>query len=161
MSNNRVTKHKVVSLTYRILDEDGSLLEQVDLPVSYVHGGKNDLIEKLETALEDKAVGDQVELTVAPDEAFGEHDPALTYTDDIENVPPQFRQVGAEVEMQNDEGEIKTFIVSQIQDGKLTVDGNHPLAGKSLPFLVKVEAIRNASEDEIRFGVQQVPTTLH
>lgn len=161
MSDDRVTKHKVVSLTYRILDQGGSLLEQVDLPVSYVHGGKNDLIEKLETALEDKSVGDQVELTVAPDEAFGEHDPALTYTDDLENVPPQFRQIGAEVEMQNDQGEIKTFVVSQIEDGKLTVDGNHPLAGKSLTFLVKVESIRNASEDEIRFGVQQNPTTLH
>lgn len=161
MSDDRVTKHKVVSLTYRILDQGGSLLEQVDLPVSYVHGGKNDLIEKLETALEDKSVGDQVELTVAPDEAFGEHDPALTYTDDLENVPPQFRQIGAEVEMQNDQGEIKTFVVSQIEDGKLTVDGNHPLAGKSLTFLVKVESIRDASEDEIRFGVQQNPTTLH
>jgi len=161
MSDDRVTKHKVVSLTYRILDQGGSLLEQVDLPVSYVHGGKNDLIEKLETALEDKSVGDQVELTVAPDEAFGEHDPELTYTDDLENVPPQFRQIGAEVEMQNDQGEIKTFVVSQIEDGKLTVDGNHPLAGKSLTFLVKVESIRDASEDEIRFGVQQNPTTLH
>lgn len=161
MSDDRVTKHKVVSLTYRILDQGGSLLEQVDLPVSYVHGGKNDLIEKLETALEDKSVGDQVELTVAPDEAFGEHDPELTYTDDLENVPPQFRQIGAEVEMQNDQGEIKTFVVSQIDDGKLTVDGNHPLAGKSLTFLVKVESIRDASEDEIRFGVQQNPTTLH
>ena len=161
MADNHVTKHKVVSLTYRILDQHGSLLEQVDLPVRYVHGGKNELIEKLETALENKKIGDQVELTVEPDEAFGEHDPALTYTDDIENVPTQFREIGAEVEMQNDQGDIKTFVVSRIEDGKLTVDGNHPLAGKSLTFLVKVEAIRDASEDEIRFGVAQSPTTLH
>jgi FKBP-type peptidyl-prolyl cis-trans isomerase SlyD len=161
MSDDHVTKHKVVSLTYRILDQGGSLLEQVDVPVSYVHGGKNELIEKLETALEDKKIGEQVELTVEPDEAFGDHDPALTYTDDIENVPPQFRKIGAEVEMQNDKGEVKTFVVSQIEDGKLTVDGNHPLAGKSLTFLVKVEAIRDATEDEIRFGVEQSPTTLH
>ena len=98
----RVGPNKVVSITYRILDEDGSLLEQVDLPVSYVHGGHSNLIEKVERALEGHAVGDEVEVTLEPEEGFGEHDPSLTYTDDLANVPEQFRRLGAQVEMQND-----------------------------------------------------------
>lgn len=161
MSDDRVTRHKVVSLTYRILDRNGTLLEQVDLPVSYVHGGSNDLLQQLETALEDKKVGEQIELTVEADEAFGDYDTDLVYTDDLENIPPQYHRIGAEVEMENDEGEIKSFVVSNIEDGKITVDGNHPLAGKSLTFLVRVESIRDATEDEIRFGVEKQHTTLH
>lgn len=156
----RVGPNKVVSITYRILDEDGSLLEQVDLPVSYVHGGHSNLIEKVERALEGHAVGDEVEVTLEPEEGFGEHDPTLTYTDDLDNVPEQFRRLGAQVEMQNDRGEVKTFVVSRIEDGKLTVDGNHPLAGKRLKFILKVDAVRDATEDELRDGVAPM-TTLH
>ena len=161
MTSECVAKDKVISLTYRIVDEAGKLLEQVDIPISYVHGGKSNLIEKIQTALEGHCVGDQVEVTVQPQDAFGEHDPVLTYTDDIENVPPEFRRVGAEVEMQNEQGDIKTFVVSRIEDGKLTVDGNHPLAGKVLTFHVKVEAVRNATDDELAHGVQSTPPTLH
>jgi FKBP-type peptidyl-prolyl cis-trans isomerase SlyD len=161
MTGECVAKDKVISLTYRILDDAGNLLEQVDIPISYVHGGKSDLIEKIQTALEGHCVGDQVEVTVAPHDAFGEHDPVLTYTDDLENVPPEFRRIGAEVEMQNEQGDVKTFVVSRIEGGKLTVDGNHPLAGKVLTFRVKIEAVRDATEDELTYGVQRTPPTLH
>jgi FKBP-type peptidyl-prolyl cis-trans isomerase SlyD len=161
MTGECVAKDKVISLTYRILDDAGNLLEQVDIPISYVHGGKSDLIEKIQTALEGHCVGDQVEVTVAPQDAFGEHDPVLTYTDDLENVPPEFRRIGAEVEMQNEQGDVKTFVVSRIEGGKLTVDGNHPLAGKVLTFRVKIEAVRDATEDELTYGVQRTPPTLH
>ncbi len=156
----RVGPNKVVSITYRILDEDGTLLEQVDLPVSYVHGGRSNLIEKVERALDGHAVGDEVEVTLTPTEGFGEHDPSLTYTDDLENVPEQFRKVGAQVEMQNDRGEVKTFVVSRIENGKLTVDGNHPLAGKHLKFILKIDAVRDATEEELRDGVAPM-TTVH
>jgi FKBP-type peptidyl-prolyl cis-trans isomerase SlyD len=60
-------------------------------------------------------------------EGFGPHDPNLTFTDDLDNVPPQFRFVGAEVPMQSENGEVKTFYVTRIENGRLTVDGNHPL----------------------------------
>lgn len=161
MTGECVAKDKVISLTYRILDDVGNLLEQVDIPISYVHGGKSDLIEKIQLALEGHCVGDQVEVTVEPQDAFGEHDPVLTYTDDLENVPPEFRRIGAEVEMQNEQGDIKTFVVSRIEGDKLTVDGNHPLAGKVLTFHVKIEAVRDATEDELTYGVQRTAPTLH
>ena len=130
MSEAVVSKHKVVSIVYQIRNEAGDIMEQIDYPVSYVHGGPSDLIQKVESALEGAAVGDSVEVVLEPDEAFGDHNPALTFTDDLENVPPQFRRVGAEVEMQNDDGELRTFFVAKIEGGKLTVDGNHPMAGK-------------------------------
>ena len=75
---------------------------------------------------------------------------AIEFTDDLENVPEQFRYVGAEVPMQNSEGETKTFYVSKIEDGKLTVDGNHPLAGKTLTLRVKILDVRDSTEEDIR-----------
>lgn len=153
MSDAVVGKHKVVSIVYRIRNEAGDIMEQIDDPVSYVHGGPSDLIEKVENALEGCAVGDSVEVVLEPDEAFGPHDPSLTFTDDLENVPHEFRHVGAEVEMQNDQGESRTFTVARIGNGKLTVDGNHPMAGKQVTFTVTVKEIRDATEAEIKQGV--------
>ncbi len=153
MTDAVVGKHKVVSIVYQIRNEAGDIMEQIDYPVSYVHGGPSDLIEKVESALEGTAVGDSVEVVLEPDEAFGPYDPALTFTDDLENVPPQFRHVGAEVEMQNDQGESRTFTVAKIENGKLTVDGNHPMAGRQVTFTVTVKEIRDATEAEIKQGV--------
>ena len=154
MSDQRVRKNKVVQFTYSIADEDGNIVEQVDLPVNYVHrASQMGLIERVENALEGCRVGETVEVVVPPEEGFGRHDPELTFSDDIDNVPPQFRRVGAEVEMMNDSGESKSFVVTKIEDGKLTVDGNHPLAGKKAKFTVKVLAIRDATPEELKNGV--------
>jgi len=74
----------------------------------------------------------------------------LTYTDDLANVPEQFRYVGAEVEFQNERGQSHIFTVTHVGDGKLTVDGNHPLAGKTLTFAVTVTSLRDATGEEIQ-----------
>ena len=150
MTDQQIENFKFVQFTYTIKDDSGSLLEQMDIPVSYVHGTNSGIIEKLEQALEGHTIGDKVSVSLTPEEGFGRHRPELTYTDDIENVPEQFRWVGAEVEMQNDRGDVKTFRVSNIENGKLTVDGNHPLAGKTLVFTVKIQDIRGATPEEIR-----------
>ena len=148
MSDQFVSKDKVVSFIYSIKDESGEIVEQSDLPISYVHGGKHDLFDKVEEAMEGCAVGDNAEVSLRPEEAFGTHDPGLTFTDDIENVPPEFHRVGAEVEMMNDAGDSRKFTVSHIESGKLTVDGNHPLAGKSITFNITITNIRDASPEE-------------
>ncbi len=128
-------------------------MEQSDLPISYVHGGQSDLFEKVEHSLEGHKAGDSVSVFLAPDEAFGDRDPSLTYTDDIGNVPEEFRHIGAEVEMHNERGEVRKFVVSRIADGKLTVDGNHPMAGKNITFHIKIVAVRAATPDEVFDGV--------
>lgn len=149
MTEQRVQSRKYVQFTYTITSAKGNILEQVDLPVGYVHGADSGILEKVEQALEGSSVGDTITVAVSPDEGFGPHRPELTYTDDLNNVPEQFRYIGAEVEMQSDRGEVKTFHVSKIENGKLTVDGNHPLAGKDLTFTVKITAIRDATSEDL------------
>lgn len=155
MSIEEIKKDMYVELTYAILDAQGEIKERVDIPVKYIHGRDSGLFPQIENALEGHSQGDRVEVFLTENEAFGPSDPNLIFTDDIDNVPPQFHQVGAEVEMQNDRGEAKKFIVSNIVDGKLTVDGNHPLAGQTIQFVVTVGEVRKATEEELKSGVIQ------
>jgi len=154
MSGQSVNQNKVVSFVYSIVDESGELLEQSDIPISYVHGGKHDLFEKVEAGLDGCVAGDTIEVSLTPEEGFGAHDPELTYTDKLENVPDEFRSIGAEVEMMNDQGDSRKFTVTRIENGKLTVDGNHPMAGKAITFRIKVTDIREATAEEIANGVE-------
>jgi FKBP-type peptidyl-prolyl cis-trans isomerase SlyD len=140
MPSEPIAIKKHVELTYQITDDKGEIVERVDIPVKYVHGNNSRLFPKVELTAE---------------EGFGPVDPVLQFTDDLNNVPEQFRQLGAEVEMQNDRGEAKKLVVSKIGDGKLTVDGNHPLAGKTITFNVKVVSVRDAAADELKHGVTQ------
>ncbi len=163
MSDQAITNGKLVSLTYSISDESGQVLEQSDLPVTYIHGGQNELIGGMDKAVAGKRAGDKVELKVKSDQGFGPHDPDLTFTDATDNVPPQFRHVGAEVQMQNESGEIKTFYVTKIENDQLTVDGNHRLAGKDLRVKVQIKEVRDPTEQELsRDGLTHAaPSGLH
>ena len=139
---------KYVSLTYSICDTEGNVLEQNDMAVSYIHGGDMELIGGMDKQIEGKVVGDRVEFTVEPKDGFGDLDPNMMFTDDINNVPPEFRQLGAEVQMENDQGETKSFFVTKIENDKLTVDGNHPLAGKTLLVTVNIQEVRDATAED-------------
>ena len=152
MSLPTVSKHKAVYITYSILDQKGQVVEQSDVPIGYVHGGDSGLFEQVEAALEGATPGQKFEVFLSPAQGFGDHNPVLTFTDDIENVPPEYRHVGAEVEFQNEQGEPKMFRVSKIENGKLTVDANHPFAGQTVKFVVTVMAIRDATPEEIANG---------
>jgi FKBP-type peptidyl-prolyl cis-trans isomerase SlyD len=147
-----VEKNKVISLTYILRDEGNHIVEYSEMPVSYLHGSGTELFDKVEYALEGHEVGDRVVVTLPPKEGFGSHDPRLTYTDDVENVPPELRRVGSQFEAQNARGEAMQFIVKKIDDGKLTVDANHPLAGKTVTFEVTVQDIRDATPEELQNG---------
>jgi FKBP-type peptidyl-prolyl cis-trans isomerase SlyD len=149
MPDDIISAGKLVALTYRIEDGQGNVLEQTDIPVSYIHGGQTELIGGMDSAVDGRRAGDEVELILGPDQGFGPHDPGLSFTDDLENVPPEFRFVGAEVQMENEEGETRQFHVTRIADGKLTVDGNHPLAGKTLRVHVRIEEVRDPTHAEL------------
>lgn len=149
MSDDLITAGKLVALTYRIEDGQGRTLEQNDIPVTYIHGGQTELIGGMDGAVHGRRAGDEVELILTPDQGFGPHDPSLTFTDALENVPPALRYVGAEFEMENESGETRQFHVTRIEDGKLTVDGNHPLAGKTLRVHVRIEEVRDPTHAEL------------
>ena len=160
---NTIKQHKVVTITYAILNNQQAVVEQHDVPVAYVHGGNGGLLPGIEAALEGHQVGERVEIQLTPEDAYGIRDESLMFTDDIENVPPLYRHVGAEVQFQNEAGESKTFYVTRIEDGKLTVDGNAALAGQSVTCLVNVIDIRDASPAELRDGIPEgsPPSNLH
>jgi len=152
MTASVVTKNRVVSLIYAVRNQKGELFEYRDLPVSYVHGSGVDLFPKIEAALEGRTIGDHVVVELSPADAFGEHDPKLTFTDDIDNAPPELRHVGAEFEAQNAKGESIVLVVTRVEADKITVDANHPLAGQTITFEVTVRDIRDATPEEIRNG---------
>ena len=152
MSEQRIVANKAVHFTYFINDEHGKQLERSDIPIGYIHGANSPILPRIGESLGGHKVGDVVEITVSPEQGFGPHLEEMTFTDEINNVPPEFRQIGAQVEMQNDNGDVRPFRVARMEDGKLTLDGNHPLAGKTLTFTVAITEIRDASTEEISSG---------
>ncbi|ANQ66013.1 peptidylprolyl isomerase [Candidatus Pseudothioglobus singularis] len=151
--SNTITTNKFVELTYRIIDQtNGEVIEQVEEPLGYVQGDNTLLFNQVTKELEGKSVGDEVEILLKAEDAFGAKLEELIFTDEINNVPVEYRFIGAAVTMQNDKGGTKDFIVSSIEDGKLTIDGNHPLAGKDIIFYVEVLSVRDATADEIIEG---------
>ena len=150
LPGHTVQANKVVEFTYRILDEQGQVLEQIDVPVAYVHGSEYGLWHRVEAAIENQRAGDTVEVWVRPQDAFGYSDPNLLITQSLEDVPPQFRYVGAEADFQNEDGDVHRFRVTAIEGNTMTLDGNHPLAGKTLKFFVNILNVRDATEEEVR-----------
>ena len=149
-----ITERKVVSIHYKVADAANA--EVIDSsegsnPMIYLHGAQN-IIPGLEQALEGKAVGDELEVTVEPADAYGEYSEdrvqqvPIEAFQDMEKIEP-----GMMVTADSDEGQIN-LVVTEVDETTVTVDANHPLAGKALTFDVKVEAVRDASEEEIEHG---------
>ena len=155
-----IAKNKFVSLTYTITDETDEIVERIDLPVPLILGHNSQLIDKIENALIGKKAGDTISVELTAEEGFGPHQPDLTFTDDLQNVPEEFQRIGAEVQFQNDKGESKEFRVVSIENGKLTVDGNHPLAGKAINYNITIAEVRDPTPEEMTNGVESQPS-LH
>ncbi len=147
-----VTQNKLVYITYSILDARGMVVEQHDVPVGYVQGANSGILPAIESAAAGRKVGERIEIPLPPEEGYGLRDESLVFVDDIDNVPPEFRRVGAEVMFENEAGETKVFYVTAIEDGKLTLDGNPSLAGQSVTCLVNIIDVRDATPEEIRNG---------
>lgn len=143
----------VVSIHYEVKDEDGVVVDSSEGrdPLVYLHG-HNNIIPGLESALVGLAVGDDFNVTVAPEEAYGEHQDGL-----VQSVPKDAFQGVEKVEegmvftAQTENGPLQVT-VTQVADEQVTVDGNHPLAGKSLSFKGSVAEVREASADELEHG---------
>ena len=148
-----ITDNKFVELTYKIIDtSNGDTVAQVEVPMGYVHGENSQLFEQVTVELDGKSVGDIIEVPIDCNDMFGDRDESLTFTGDLENVPDEYRQVGAKITMESESGDPKEFYVTKIEDGKLTVDGNNPLCGKKIIFTLEVVSIRDATEEEIEAG---------
>ncbi|MDO9007504.1 MAG: FKBP-type peptidyl-prolyl cis-trans isomerase [Thiobacillus sp.] len=147
-----VARHKLVFITYSILDQRGMVVEQHDLPVGYVQGANSGILPAIEAGVEGRKIGERIELTLPPEDAYGVRDESLMFVEVLENVPPEFRRVGAEVLFENASGETKVFYVTAIENGQLTLDGNPSLAGQTVTCLVNVVDVRDATPEEIANG---------
>jgi FKBP-type peptidyl-prolyl cis-trans isomerase SlyD len=152
-----IQHHKLVELNYKVLDEKtGQLLSTVEFPISYVHGADQVLATQVTAQLEGKAEGDIIEVSIDGNMIYGPRDEGLVFTDHIENVPEEFREIGMKILMENDKGEPREFIVTRMDDKTLTVDGNNPLCGRDLIFKLEILKVREATDQEIEAGTKVV-----
>lgn len=152
-----IQDNKFVELNYKVLDkESGQVLSTVEFPLSYVHGADQVLAAQVTDELEGRAEGEVIEIPIDGNHIYGARDENLVFTDRIENVPEEYREVGTKILMENDKGEPKEFIVTRIDDQTLTVDGNNPLCGRELIFKLEILAVRDATEEEIEAGTKVV-----
>ena len=93
-----------------------------------------------------------IEAPIDCTQLYGNRDESLVFTDRLENVPEEYREVGTTITMENDKGEAKNFLVTRIDDNTLTVDGNNPLCGREVIFNLKILSIRDATDEEIAIG---------
>lgn len=138
-------------MQYSLTNADGVVVREASgAPVSYLHGA-GVLFPKLESELESHAAGDIVTARLLPDDAFGKRDVDLVHQVPLEELPPgDTVEVGGNITGQDEDGNEVTFTVTGIENGIVSLDGNHPFAGQSLVFEVEIQGIREATDEEVR-----------
>lgn len=151
--SDTIQDDKFVELSYQVIDQkSGEILNAVEFPIGYVHGMESALDQSVTIELEGKKKGDVIEVPIDCNTLYGPRDESLVFTDGIENVPEEYREVGLTITMENDKGQPRNFIVTRMDDKTLTVDGNNPLCGRFVIFKLEVLTVRDATEEEIEFG---------
>lgn len=147
----KIEKDTVVTMRLRVADDKGQLIQDGKEPVSYLHGGHGNTLPAIEKALEGKQAGEKVDLLLTPADGFGEIDPALLRTLPKRDFPPGVK-VGGELQLPGPNGEPQVFTVAKIKGDTVHLDGNHPLAGRTLRLSIAITEVRMASGEEIAHG---------
>ncbi|MFU8837327.1 MAG: FKBP-type peptidyl-prolyl cis-trans isomerase [Thiohalomonadaceae bacterium] len=158
----QISANKAVSIDYTLTNNQGEVIDTSSgrEPLAYLQGHGN-IIPGLESALEGKAAGDNVKVTVAPADGYGERDDALTQA-----VPRQMFenadeiQIGMQFQTMSEHGPHVVTVIS-IDADNVTVDANHPLAGETLNFDVTIVEVRDASPEELDHGHVHGPDGHH
>jgi len=158
----QIARNKVVTIDFTMYGEGNEVLEssQDDAPLVYMHG-IGELPEGLEEELEGKGAGDEVDVTLEPENAYGEYDESLVQAvpreqfEDVEDI-----EVGMRFEAETDEGPRVVRVVA-LEDADVIVDANEPYAGRTVRFEVKVLGVREASTEEIEHGHAHGPGCGH
>jgi FKBP-type peptidyl-prolyl cis-trans isomerase SlyD len=157
-----IAQDSVVTLHYTLKDDAGEVLDSSSAgePLAYLHGHGN-LIPGLERALAGKGPGDKLQVRVPPAEGYGEYDRQL-----IQRVPRRnlrgISNLRAGMRLQANTGQgVRSVTVTQIAGDMVTLDANHPLAGKSLNFEVEIAEVREATPEEIAHGHVHQPGGHH
>jgi FKBP-type peptidyl-prolyl cis-trans isomerase SlyD len=155
----KIEKNTVVSLRYKLTDAQNNVIEEPDTPMVYLHGGYEGTFPKIEKILDGQDIGYEANIQLEPSEAFGEYDPDLLKIEPRARFPeplevgmqfegvPEGDEESADVVDLDEEPLI--YVVTDVADSQVVLDGNHPLAGMALRFWVQVNDIRAATEEEI------------
>ncbi|MDP5239670.1 peptidylprolyl isomerase [Uliginosibacterium sp. 31-16] len=144
----KITRNTAVTISLKVSDEKGLLIDEGKKPFSYLHGGYDSIFPKLEEALEGQEPGFATSLALSVEDAFGAYDEALVQTMPKSEFPAGVK-VGGQIQRLDHAGEARYFFVTKIKGPVVMLDGNHPLAGKALRCAVKVLDVREASAEEI------------
>jgi FKBP-type peptidyl-prolyl cis-trans isomerase SlyD len=149
----KIAANTVVTISYTLRDDDGEIIDSSDdgAPLVYLHGASN-IVPGLEEELEGAAQGDSIKASIPPDKGYG---PRIGESQEVPRklFPPEAELVaGMQVVAHDDEGRQVPFFIAGIAEETVTVDPNHPLAGETLHFDVKIEALRDATEEEVAHG---------
>jgi FKBP-type peptidyl-prolyl cis-trans isomerase SlyD len=153
----KITPQCVVALTWTLKDTLGEVLDELDEPIEFLLGG-NDLLASIEAALQGHEAGEKLDLHLEPEEAFGDYDEQLVFLEPRALFPAELEE-GMTVDgaalpagVNPDADTDKIYTVTEIYPEHVVLDGNHPLAGIALRLSLKVESVREATEDEIGAG---------
>jgi FKBP-type peptidyl-prolyl cis-trans isomerase SlyD len=146
----RISSNTVVSLEYELFDTAGELIEKSRSPISYLHGGYGGMFPLVEESLDGRVEGEKVEVHLEPDDAFGDYDAELVRLEARDRFPQEL-EVGMQFEGRAEgKAEARIYTVTDITEERVVVDGNHPLAGRSLVFACTIASVRPATRDEIQ-----------
>jgi len=147
--------NKAVTLNYTLKDDQGEMLDQSnDASFIYLHGANN-IIPGLEDALTGRVKDDKFDLVIKPEDAYGEHNPEFTQVVDrsmFDQAQAGDLEAGMQFQSQAEDGAMMIITISEVNGDKITIDGNHPLAGITLHYDVHVVDVRDATEEEITHG---------
>ena len=157
-----ITTGSVVLFDYTLTDDDKEIIDssREEGALAYLHG-EGQIVNGLEKAMEGKKAGDTFKVSVSPEEGYGLPDAskiAVVTADQIEGG--EELEEGMQLEASNEEGE-QIVVVSKIEGDRITLDGNHPLAGMTLHFDVTIREVRTASAEEIEHGHVHGPGGHH
>jgi len=148
----RIAPDTIVSLDYELFDTDGELIEKSRSSIAYLHGGYGGMFPLVEASLSGKVQGTKVQVRLEPEEAFGEYNDELVRREPRASFPEELA-VGMQFEGRAEGREHgRVFTVTDITEERVVVDGNHPLAGRSVVFACTVASVREATPEEIQHG---------
>lgn len=147
-----IEKNTVVSLQYELFDEAGALIEKTDAPITYLHGGYDGIFPRVEAELGGKQAGHACVVQLKPEDAFGDFDEDLIRSEP-RNLFPKNVAVGMQFQgTAQGSDHIAVYTVTEVGADSVTVDANHPLAGKNVKFSCTVTEVRKATQEEITHG---------
>ncbi|MDR2874370.1 MAG: peptidylprolyl isomerase [Methylobacillus sp.] len=148
----QIAMNTVVSITYELRDTDDNVLEVASAPISYLHGGYDNIFPRVEEELHGKKEGDTLTLVLEPADAFGDYDEELVQVEPVSAFPTDKLEVGMQFEGEDPSGDVVLYTITDIEDGQAVVDGNHPWAGERVNFKCTVTGVRPATKEEIEHG---------